>query len=70
MIINEFSIIIVASKSGVGEEKEGSNFDDCTQTIIMDYATILISRNTIIIMAESNILGNTVHTVHINTSKM
>ena len=37
-----------AFKSGVGREREGSNYDNCTRTIIM---------------AESNILGNTLHTV-------
>ena len=36
--MNEFFIIISckqAFKSGVGREREGSNYDDCTQTIIM-----------------------------------
>ena len=51
-----------AFKSWVGREREGSNYNDYTQTIIME---IMISRNTIIIMAESNILGNTIHTVQI-----
>ena len=47
-----------AFKSGMGREREGSNYDYC------NYATILTSRNTTIIMAEINILGITIHTLN------
>ena len=64
MIINEFSIIIVASKRlrvGWGEKEKGSTVILNSNYYHGNYATILNSRNTIIIMEESNILGFTIH---------
>ena len=64
MIINEFSIIIVARKRlrvGWGEKEKGP-----TMMIALDYTTILTRSNTPIIMAESNIQGITIHNVHLH----
>ena len=55
-----------ASKSRVGREREGSKYGSHSNYYHGNYATIFTSHNTIIIMAESNILGNTIHTVSID----
>ena len=69
MIINEFSIIIVASKHlrvGWGEKEKGPTMMIALNYYHGNYATILTIRNTNIIMAESNILGIITHTVLIS----
>ena len=66
MIINEFSIIMVASmrlRVGWGEKEKGPFMMIALELSSWQLSTILTSRNTIIIMAESNILGITIHTV-------
>ena len=66
MIVNKFSIIIVASKRlrvGWGEKEIGPTMMIALECYHGNYVTILTSRNTIIIMAESNILGFTINTV-------
>ena len=66
MIINEFSIIIVVSKSlrvGWGEKEKGPTMMIALKLLSWQLCQILTSRNTTIVMAESNILGIITHTV-------
>ena len=66
MIINEYPIIRVASKClrvGWREKEKGPTMMIALELYHGNFATILTSWNTTIIMAESNILGITIHTI-------